>query len=458
MYELNVAVCNKIATYLRRGGYVVCGNTDYMVVFSFDEEWDAHEEKTARFIWNNKYVDVPFTGNAVSAPMVSDTTLLKVGVYAGELTTTTPAFIECKKSILCGSAIENPGAEDQPQIPEGYVYPSGVKVINQNGSYDVSIYKDAVVKVAEGQTPPVVLQAKTATKNGEVVTFDPGYDGLEKVTVKVPEPKLQEEKVVEIEGSDATHTFTPDEGYDGLKRVKIDVTAPTPKLQTKTAIENGPVEPDPGYDGLGLVVVNVPPSAPSDPVLQNKTVYENGPVTYDKELGYDGLGTVMVSVPDPVTTHLDATENRDYYPPEGVDGFSSVSVQVPTGGGSANLQNEKSVTIDYAGTTTVSPDAGYDGLKKVKVTTKMPQPVLRELIATENGVYNAADEGAAGYSTVEVNVEGGSSDATTVALDFTDYERGSFTETLSNGVVIKHTVEFDSDVPSFVDNIDVRGV
>ena len=48
--------------------------------------------------------------------------------------------------------------------------------------------------------------------------------------------------------------------------------------------------------------------------------------------------------------------------------------------------------------------------------------------------------------------------ATTTALDFTDYERGSFTETLSNGLVITHTVEFDSDVPSFVDNIDIRGV
>lgn len=47
---------------------------------------------------------------------------------------------------------------------------------------------------------------------------------------------------------------------------------------------------------------------------------------------------------------------------------------------------------------------------------------------------------------------------TTTALDFTDYERGSFTETLSNGLVLTHTIIFDGDTPIWVDNIDVRGV
>ena len=47
---------------------------------------------------------------------------------------------------------------------------------------------------------------------------------------------------------------------------------------------------------------------------------------------------------------------------------------------------------------------------------------------------------------------------TTTALDFADYERGGFTETLSNGLVLTHTVILDGDVPIRVDNIDVSGV
>ena len=68
MQELHITVSNKVATYRRRDGFIVCGNSDYMVIFAFDAEWDAHEEKTARFVWNNQYIDRPFTGNVDPEP------------------------------------------------------------------------------------------------------------------------------------------------------------------------------------------------------------------------------------------------------------------------------------------------------------------------------------------------------------------------------------------------------
>lgn len=109
MKDLHVIVSNKIATYLSRDGSIVCGNTDYQIVFTFDSEWDVHAERVARFIWNNKYCDVPFTGDTVAVPPVSGTTQLTVGVYAGELSTTTAAQIPCLLSILCKQG--QPGAE-----------------------------------------------------------------------------------------------------------------------------------------------------------------------------------------------------------------------------------------------------------------------------------------------------------------------------------------------------------
>ena len=98
---LHIDVANKVATYRRRDGDIVCGNSDYRIQFSFDSEWDAHETKTARFIWNGGYTDVPFTGDTCDVPVITNAPNIAVGVYAKELATTTPAEIGCRLSILC---------------------------------------------------------------------------------------------------------------------------------------------------------------------------------------------------------------------------------------------------------------------------------------------------------------------------------------------------------------------
>lgn len=106
MRDLHIIVNNKIATYLNRDGSIVCRNKDYQIVFSFDSEWDAYGMKVARFIWNNGYRDIPFTGNTVAVPEIFNAKQLKVGVYAGDLNTTTPAVIDCEGSILCEHGLE----------------------------------------------------------------------------------------------------------------------------------------------------------------------------------------------------------------------------------------------------------------------------------------------------------------------------------------------------------------
>lgn len=101
---LHIDVVNKVATYRKRDGDIVCGNNDYKIQFSFDSEWDAHATKTARFIWGGGYTDVEFTGDTCDVPVITNVTHVTVGVYAGELATTTPAEIGCKLSILCLAA------------------------------------------------------------------------------------------------------------------------------------------------------------------------------------------------------------------------------------------------------------------------------------------------------------------------------------------------------------------
>lgn len=107
---VNITIKNKIATPSNIS--VVCGNSDYTFVFNFDEEWNAYNSKTARFVWNGQYVDVAFNGNSCEMPVINDARYVSVGVYAGELHTTTPAILNAKKSILCDDPVHVDPPED----------------------------------------------------------------------------------------------------------------------------------------------------------------------------------------------------------------------------------------------------------------------------------------------------------------------------------------------------------
>lgn len=112
MHIINITVRNKVAVNPAQDRYV-CGNSDYEVHFDFDAEWNAHETKTARFIKEDGTpYDVVFSGNVCPVPVISDTYKLQVGVYAGNLSTTTAAYVPCKKSILCGGGVPAAPADD----------------------------------------------------------------------------------------------------------------------------------------------------------------------------------------------------------------------------------------------------------------------------------------------------------------------------------------------------------
>lgn len=99
MPNIRISVQNKIARARRSDGSIVCGNGDYTVQFSFDSEWEAHPQKTARFIWNDSYFDVDFVGDVCPVPTIGRASEVQVGVYVGALRTTTPAVIHCRPSV-----------------------------------------------------------------------------------------------------------------------------------------------------------------------------------------------------------------------------------------------------------------------------------------------------------------------------------------------------------------------
>lgn len=115
MPNINITVAGKIATNAG-GAVIVCGNSDYTITFDFDSDWGTAGYRTARFLYvkggHGYYVDKTFNGNVVDVPILSDITEVYVGVYAGDLITSTLARIPAARSVLCGLPVHEEPSED----------------------------------------------------------------------------------------------------------------------------------------------------------------------------------------------------------------------------------------------------------------------------------------------------------------------------------------------------------
>lgn len=99
MAIVNVSVNKRMAS-VDAGVELVCNNPTDTINFIFDDEWAAYPSKIATFAWGGRYVDVAFYGNQVKTPEIFNTNYVYVGVYADGIAST-PAKVNCKRSILC---------------------------------------------------------------------------------------------------------------------------------------------------------------------------------------------------------------------------------------------------------------------------------------------------------------------------------------------------------------------
>lgn len=122
---------------------IVCGNSDYVISFAFDNEWSEYEVKTARFNYTRNgqslYEEVVFSGTECKVPVLSDIFEVAVGVYAGDISTTTPVYIACDKSITC--------AEGTNEEPDEDVYNQIVELCNEA----VTTAKDVETRANNGE-------------------------------------------------------------------------------------------------------------------------------------------------------------------------------------------------------------------------------------------------------------------------------------------------------------------
>lgn len=147
MPTIGISVKKKKAFLGSGERYIVRDNSDYVINFSFDDEWADEIVKTARFTFNGSYIDVPFTGNSVAVPVISAGRIVEVGVFAGDLRTTTGAPITLVPSIRSKN-----GA---PADPESSVYDHIVSLINSTHETELKIIAEYLSEKIDN--PPKLL-------------------------------------------------------------------------------------------------------------------------------------------------------------------------------------------------------------------------------------------------------------------------------------------------------------
>lgn len=114
---------------------------------------------------------------------------------------------------------------------------------------------------------------------------------------------------------------------------------------------------------------------------------------------------------DPVLESLSVTENGNYLPSAGKDGFSEVAVAVPnsyTNSDEGKVVKNGTLVAQTARATAITENGTYDTTEndEVMVNVSGGESVIQPLSVTANGTYNPPS-GVDGYAPVTVEVEGG---------------------------------------------------
>ena len=220
---IDIEIREKIARNLREHeAEYVCGNSDFVVAFDFDAEWNAFNTKTARFKYNGTHQDVVFTGNQVHVPIIDNTHKIQVGVFAGDLHTTTPAIIMAKKSILCGGG--------SPAAPADDVYNQIMDLLNKGGASAEQI-QNAVQDYLEKNPPQGVSDEHIRSVTEDLLAeakasgeFDgepgqPGKDGKDYILTEADKKEIADM----VEGGGSGGNTVTDDHINSLIDAKLGV-------------------------------------------------------------------------------------------------------------------------------------------------------------------------------------------------------------------------------------------
>ena len=109
---INITVKGKVASSDTKT--IVNGNSDYVVNWVLDGEWADYDTKTMRVRhYDGTVIDCIFTGCSCSLPIITETCMIEIGLFAGNLITSTPVTISCTRCIMDD---EGPVKDPMPDV------------------------------------------------------------------------------------------------------------------------------------------------------------------------------------------------------------------------------------------------------------------------------------------------------------------------------------------------------
>lgn len=139
-------------------GVIVCGNSDYTVTWALDAEWAAYDTKTMRVcLADGTYIDTVFSGLVCPVPALSVPGWVSIGLFAGDIHTSTPATLISVEAITT--------AAGSPAAPTDDVYNQIMERLNSMGGGTGGTVEDALQALMEtGVVNPL------ADENGALLT------------------------------------------------------------------------------------------------------------------------------------------------------------------------------------------------------------------------------------------------------------------------------------------------
>lgn len=132
----------------------VCHNGDYTIHFDFDAEWDEYTVKTMRVNYNDYSENIVFSDDKCDLPAIACAGPVEIGVFVGDLHTTTPASIPFINSVKStGGPIPDP-------VPE--IYDQIINWINETKQSIESLVR-----------PPALISSVTLSASNWVGTSSP---------------------------------------------------------------------------------------------------------------------------------------------------------------------------------------------------------------------------------------------------------------------------------------------
>lgn len=363
---------------------IVCGNSDYVIQFFFDAEWEPYETKTARFVTARGHTDVVFSGDEVALPVITDAISVRVGVYAGNLRTTTPAVIFCRRCITDGSG--------SPVEPTPDVYAQLMEMLNKDSGIWYPNVDDAgtiswVRSMAETEPTPINIKGPIGETGAQGSQGEKGPKG-DRGDTGAQGPKGD----TGPQGPKGDTGATGATGPQGPKGDKGDTGAQGPQGDTGPKGDTGPQGPQGPQGETG-------PQGPAGADgADGKSAYQ-----YAQDGGYTGTEEEFAAklaqekFVNPNALTFTGAVTGSY------DGSAPLSVEIPSGGGSGS-----DISLGLTG-------AAAGQIAKITAVDDTGKPTAWEAVDMPSG--GGGDDGAKEFRLIQSITLGEQSDRVDISVD-----------------------------------------